>query len=208
MRRAQGAEGCRVVPRACEPENAAELAGFRPGRFLTGKRFAGRVKKRNKTENMFLFLEDGLSMHSFFFTRPFLPIWIGQAAAGMSGSFATFVQSWLMYELTGSKLAMGSLWLVFMLPGVLVQLVSGPCLDRWDPKRVMIAVQWSRAAIFLLPFGMLALDALEVWHLCLTTIVAGMTEQLFRPAGMAYVAGTFPGEKLARSIRSWKGPCS
>lgn len=147
-------------------------------------------------------------MHSFFFTRPFLPIWIGQAAAGMGGSFATFVQSWLMYELTGSKLAMGSLWLVFMLPGVLVQLVSGPCLDRWDPKRVMIAVQWSRAAIFLLPFGMLALDALEVWHLCLTTIVAGMTEQLFRPAGMAYVAGTFPGEKLARSIRSWKGPCS
>lgn len=116
----------------------------------------------------------------------------------MGGSFATFVQSWLMYELTGSKLAMGSLWLVFMLPGVLVKLVSGPCLDRWDPKRLMIAVQWSRAAIFLLPFGMLALHALEVWHLCLTTIVAGMTEQLFRPDGMAYVAGTFPGEKMAR----------
>ncbi len=67
MRRAQGAEGCRVVPRACEPENAAELAGFRPGRFLIGVRFCGKgVKKRNKTENMFLFLEAGLSMHSFF----------------------------------------------------------------------------------------------------------------------------------------------
>lgn len=137
-------------------------------------------------------------MHSLLLKRSFFPIWIGQAAAGMGGSFATFVQSWLMYELTGSKLAMGSLWLVFMLPGILVQLVSGPYLDRWDPKWVMIAVQWLRAAIFLLPFGMLALDALETWHLYLATVVTGMTEHLFRPAGMAYVAGAFPAEKLTK----------
>ncbi|PRX38523.1 putative MFS family arabinose efflux permease [Planifilum fimeticola] len=137
-------------------------------------------------------------MPSLLLKRSFFPIWIGQAVAGTGGSFATFVQSWLMYELTGSKLAMGSLWLVFMLPGILVQLVSGPYLDRWEPKRVMIAVQWSRAAIFLLPFGMLTMDALEAWHLYLTTVVTGMTEHLFRPAGMAYVAGAFPAEKLAR----------
>ena len=155
---------------------------------------------------MFLFLEDRavdafLLFHTAFSSDLDRP----GGRPGMGGSFATFVQSWLMYELTGSKLAMGSLWLVFMLPGVLVQLVSGPCLDRWDPKRVRFAVQWSRAAIFLRDAGA---GCGGVWHLCLTTIVAGMTEQLFRPAGMAYVAGTFPGEKLARSIRSWKGPCS
>ncbi|MCS1352352.1 MFS transporter [Mechercharimyces sp. CAU 1602] len=123
----------------------------------------------------------------------------GQALSGLGGTFSTFIQSWLLYELTGSKIAMGSLWLYFMLPGIIIQIFSGPYLDRWDLRKVMIACQWIRAGAFLVPATMLYMGELHSIHLYMAAIVSGMMEPLFRPASMSYVSRVVAKEQLVKA---------
>jgi MFS family permease len=128
--------------------------------------------------------------------RKFTFLWLGQTASGLGGTFSGFIMSWLVYEMTGSLVAMGSIWVTFMLPGLLIQLWSGPYLDRWDRKVVMIFSEWVRAFAFLLPGIMFALGLLEVWHLYVTALIVGIAGPLFRTCSMAYVAGILPKDHL------------
>ena len=105
-------------------------------------------------------------MKELFTDRKFVFLWLAQAASGLGSTFATFAVSWLVYEMTGSKMAMGRIWITFMLPNIVIQMFAGPYLDRWDRKKVMIFSEWFRAVIFLIPAILLPLDVLESWLLC------------------------------------------
>ena len=61
--------------------------------------------------------------------RSFLLVWMAQAASGLGGMFAMFIEAWLVYSITGSELAMGGLVMAFMTASLTVQLggaVFGP----------------------------------------------------------------------------------
>jgi MFS family permease len=131
--------------------------------------------------------------------RAFVFLWLGQGASGLGGTFVAFIMSWLVYEMTGSLVAMGSMWIAFMLPSLIVQLWSGPYLDRWDRKTVMIYSEWLRAFAFLIPAIMFSLGLLQVWHLFAAAIISGIAEPLFRPASMAYMAGILPKDHLQKA---------
>lgn len=128
--------------------------------------------------------------------RAFIFLWLGQAAAGLGGTFSTFIMSWLVYELTGSLVAMSSTWVAMFTPSLMVQLWSGPYLDRWNRKKVMVVSEWLRAAAFLIPTVLLAAGQLQVWHLYLTAVIIGIAEPLFRPSSMAIVAEILPKDRL------------
>jgi MFS family permease len=135
-------------------------------------------------------------MTELFRNRAFIFLWLGQAASGLGGTFATFIMSWLVYELTGSLVAMGSIWVATMVPGLITQLWSGPYLDRWNRKKVMIFSEWMRAVAFLIPAIMFTIGDLQVWHLYLTAVIIGVAEPLFRPSSMAFVAEILPKDRL------------
>lgn len=137
-------------------------------------------------------------MKILFKNRSFVVVWLSQAASGFGHTFSVFIISWLVYDLTGSKLDMGGIWVAFMLPNIIVQILIGPFLDRWNRRLAMVFSQWIRAAAFLAPAVLYPTGLIEVWHLYLVTIVSGLAEPLFRPAGMAFVAEILPREQLMR----------
>lgn len=137
-------------------------------------------------------------MKELFLDRKFVFLWLALAASGLGSTFATFSISWLVYDMTGSKMAMGSIWLSFMLPNIMIQMFAGPYLDRWDRKRVMIFSEWFRAAVFLIPIILLPLGLLQSWHLYLVSVAIGLAQPLFYPASMAYVADILPKDKLTK----------
>lgn len=137
-------------------------------------------------------------MKELFLDRKFVFLWLAQAASGLGSTFATFSISWLVYDMTGSKMAMGSIWLAFMLPNIIIQMFAGPYLDRWDRKKVMIFSEWFRGAVFLIPALLLPLGLLESWHLYVVSIAIGLAQPLFYPASMAYVADILPKENLTK----------
>lgn len=130
--------------------------------------------------------------------RKFMFLWLAQGASGLGSTFATFALSWLVYKMTGSKVAMGSIWVVFMLPNMVIQMFAGPYLDRWDRKKVMVFSEWFRAAAFIVPTILMPMDLLETWHLYLVSIAIGIAQPLFYPASMAYVADILPKDNLIK----------
>jgi MFS family permease len=137
-------------------------------------------------------------MKDLFKNRQFVFLWLAQSASGLGSTFAEFALSWLVYKMTGSKLAMGSIWVAFMLPNIIIQMFAGPFLDRWDRKKVMIFSEWFRAAAFLVPAILYPMNLLETWHLYAVSIVIGIAQPLFYPSSMAYVADILPKDNLMK----------
>ncbi|SDZ64299.1 Predicted arabinose efflux permease, MFS family [Evansella caseinilytica] len=137
-------------------------------------------------------------MKTLFFQRSFLFLWIAQSASGLGGTFAAFIMSWLVYDISGSKIAMSMIWICFMVPSLLTNLLAGPYIDRLQYKTVMIVSEWMRALAFFVPGMLLYIGQLPLTMLFLAAIVTGFAEPLFRPASMAYVAQILPKEVLQR----------
>ncbi|OZS76923.1 MFS transporter [Tetzosporium hominis] len=117
--------------------------------------------------------------------RSFLAVWIGNGASELGGAFGTFCNSILVYQLTGSGIALGSMWVLYYVPSLLLQLVIGPFIDRWSKKEIMIFSQWTRALLFLILLGLLFTNELEVWHIYGVQLVIGLSTPLYVPANQA-----------------------
>ena len=130
--------------------------------------------------------------------RRFLLVWLAQTASGLGGIFAMFIEAWLVYSITGSKMAMSGLFIAYMFSSLIVQLWAGPYLDRWDRRLVMALTQWSRAAGYLVPTVMYLLDSLALWHLYLVVLIGGAADPLFRSSSMAYLPDLLPEKRLVK----------
>jgi MFS family permease len=95
---------------------------------------------------------------------------------------------------TNSGLWVGAVLVVEILPTILVGLTLGPLLDRLERRRLMVAADLLRAAVFAtLPF---ATSAAEIVALAL---VAGLATGFFRPAVYAGVPNLVPESQLGNA---------
>lgn len=123
-------------------------------------------------------------------------MWIGSAISELGGSFGTFCNSILVYQLTGSKTALGSMWLLYLIPSLLLQLMIGPYIDKWSRKWIMILSQWARGFAFLLPLIMLSANNIEVWHVYVVQMIVGLITPLYVPASQAITPTIVNKEQL------------
>ncbi|KZD26176.1 MULTISPECIES: MFS transporter [Bacillus cereus group] len=135
-------------------------------------------------------LKNVLRNRSFFF------MWIGSAISELGGGFGTLCNSILVYELTESEMALSSMWLLYFIPSLILQLLSGPFIDKWSRKWIMIFSQWIRASVFLLPLVMLVSGSIEVWHIYVVQIVVGLITPLYTPASQAITPSIVRKEQL------------
>ncbi|QWI50032.1 MFS transporter [Bacillus mycoides] len=135
-------------------------------------------------------------MKSVLKKRSFFFMWIGSAISELGGAFGTLCNSILVYELTGSKTALSSMWLLYFIPSLILQLISGPYIDKWSRKWIMIFSQWMRASVFLLPLVMLVTNSVEVWHIYVVQIIIGLITPLYTPASQAITPSIVSKEQL------------
>ncbi|MBJ7996937.1 MFS transporter [Bacillus mycoides] len=128
--------------------------------------------------------------------RSFFYMWMGSAISELGGAFGTLCNSILVYELTGSKTALSSMWLLYFIPSLILQLISGPFIDKWSRKWIMIFSQWIRASVFLLPLVMLVTSSIEVWHVYVVQIIIGLITPLYTPASQAITPSIVSKEQL------------
>lgn len=135
-------------------------------------------------------------MKSVLKNRSFFYMWIGSVISELGGAFGTLCNSILVYELTGSKTALSSMWLLYLIPSLILQLISGPFIDKWSRKWIMIFSQWMRASVFLLPLAMLVTSSIEVWHIYVVQIIVGLITPLYTPASQAITPSIVSKEQL------------
>ncbi len=112
--------------------------------------------------------------------RNFALLWAG-GLISMLGDWMLFVGLPLfVYQLTGSTLATGGMFMARLLPSLLLGSVAGVFADRWDRRRLMIV------ANLLLALGLLPLLAVRsadrLWIVYLVSFWEASVAQFFRPA--------------------------
>jgi DHA3 family macrolide efflux protein-like MFS transporter len=98
------------------------------------------------------------SPFAIFRNRNFRLMWIGQLVTEMGTSLTSLAASIYVYKVTGSALNVGLMMMASAAPSLVVGLIAGVFVDRYDRKRIMIAADLIRMALivsipFLLPSG-------------------------------------------------------
>lgn len=99
---------------------------------------------------------------------------------------------WLVYDKTGSALALGLIGLAAFLPALLLALLAGAAADRFDRRRIVTICY----ALIALADGGLLLLALSpgapVWPIYALTVLVGAGRSFANPASQALVPNLVP----------------
>lgn len=126
----------------------------------------------------------------------FRALWRGQAFALLGAEFHLISLAWLALDLTGSGLALGSVLVVGLLPGIAFTLLGGVAADRLDFRLVMVIGNGLRAAVVISFAVLVARDAVHLWHLYLVGVVLGTITSFYQPAFYTSVPKLCAGELL------------
>ncbi len=114
--------------------------------------------------------------------RNFTFLWIGQAVSHFGNTCFSIGNVWLVMELTGSTVAMGSVLALGFIPNVIFSLIGGGFADRYNRKKIMIISDITRGiAVLTIPI-LLILGREEVYPIYLVTFFIAIMANFFNPA--------------------------
>ena len=117
-------------------------------------------------------------------------LWFGGFVSQL-GDFVLFVGLPIeIFRRTNSTLATGAMVLAFLVPSILLGSVAGVYVDRWDRRRLMVAVNLLQATA-LLP--LLLVDQLGLWVVYAVLVVESSLSQLIGPAQVALMPSLLSG---------------
>jgi MFS family permease len=120
--------------------------------------------------------------------RDFRWFWLARLSASASMEMGGVAQGWLVYQLTGSALALGWVSSARSIARLLLSLYGGAIADRLQKRQVLI---WARAALLanVVVLAILILTGVvQVWHIVAYSFVSGVISALMMPAQKAYLA--------------------
>jgi len=117
--------------------------------------------------------------------RNFFLLWLGQLISIIGDWVLVIALPFYTYNLTGSALASGGMFIVSTLPRLLLGSVAGVFVDRWDRKRTMIAADFLRVLLTLMLFLVRSRDLL--WLIYASAFLESVVSQFFNPAKSAVI---------------------
>ena len=130
--------------------------------------------------------------------KRFYTIWIGQAFSMVGSALVRFALIWWLTEETKSPVVLTTATIASMLPMILLAPFSGPLVDRWNRRWVMVIAD---AMIAILTAGLAVLYALgiaEVWHVYTILFLRAFGDGFQSPAMQASTSLMVPRNQLAR----------
>ena len=109
-------------------------------------------------------------------------------------------QGWLVYQLTGSKVLLGTVAAVGSLPMLLFSLWGGSVADR-HPKRTVVF--FTQTAMMILAFGFAALvgsGRIQPWHILVLAAMGGVAMAFDMPARQAFMVEMTSREHLMNAV--------
>src|ERR1700693_3464892 len=117
-----------------------------------------------------------------FRSSAFRKLWVSLTFSLLGDVFSYVAMAWLVLQLTGSSLALGSVLLVQAVPRGLLMLVGGALVDRLSARFVMLASIGLRVAV-VTPIAVLVLTgAIQMWEVYVASAGLGVVGALFMPA--------------------------
>jgi DHA3 family macrolide efflux protein-like MFS transporter len=127
--------------------------------------------------------------------RNFSLMWTGQLVSTIGSALTSLAASIMVYRQTGgSALSVGLMLMATAAPSLLVGLVAGVFVDRFDRKRIMMIADLLRAVlVFMIPF----LANTNIVWLYVIVVLTSAVGQFFDPAYESVLPEVAPDEELA-----------
>ena len=142
--------------------------------------------------------------------RPFALLWSGQTISGLGDRFYQVALAWWVLEKTGSAVVMGTVLICSDVPMLVLLLLGGALVDRWPRLPLMMISDLVRGLAVGLMAALAFVNALQVWHIYVISLIFGIVDAFFQPAYRASVPEIVPVDHLpsANSLTSLSGEIS
>ncbi|MCB9450267.1 MAG: MFS transporter [Anaerolineaceae bacterium] len=112
-------------------------------------------------------------------------LWLGESISLFGDQFYLVALPWLVLQLTGSALAVGTILATAGIPRALLMLVGGVFTDRMSPRAIMIFSNAARIVITGILAFLVMTQSTQVWMLYILSFAFGVVDAFFHPAYMA-----------------------
>lgn len=125
-------------------------------------------------------------------------IYIGGQSISLVGTWMQqTAQAWVVWQLSGSTAALGTIALVSQLPFFILGPWAGSLADRLNRRRVLIGTQTVAMLLaFILAF-LVTTHLVQLWHVYLLALLLGIVSALDLPAQQAFI-GDISGKELVQ----------
>src|SRR5690349_5110798 len=94
--------------------------------------------------------------------RNFRLLWIGEGISLLGDQFYMIALPWLVLQLTGNALALGTVLALEGVPRALFMLIGGALVDRFSPRTVMIFSNFARLVLVAVLSALVLTDNIGV----------------------------------------------
>lgn len=129
----------------------------------------------------------------------FRRLWAGSAISLAGDQFYLVALPWVVLQLTGSAVAMGTILMTAAVPRAVLMLMGGALTDRLSARRILMATATARAAVVGAVGALLWFDALAVWHLYALGFAFGVADAFAMPAGSSLMPTLVARDQLVRA---------
>ena len=126
--------------------------------------------------------------------------WLGQIGSLVGAWMQSVALPWLVLQLGGSALQLGLVMACLFGPSMIVAPLGGVLADRVDKRLTLIVVNAvamvQATAMFVLVFS----GVVEIWHVYVLAVVAGIVGAIEMPVRQAFVAELVPRRDLVSAV--------
>ncbi len=129
-------------------------------------------------------------------SRNFRLLWIGEVVSVLGDQFTLIALPWLVLQLTGDALAMGTVLALAGVPRAIFMLLGGALTDRFSPRTTMIASNSLRLLLVASMAILILSGSIELWMLYAFALFFGLADAFYYPAIGTIVPMVVPEKRL------------
>jgi MFS family permease len=132
--------------------------------------------------------------------RNFRLFWFGQLISLIGTWMQNVGQAWLVLELTHSSLKLGIVSALQFLPMLFLSLPSGPFIDYFDRRKIIIWTQFGLMTLALVLSVLVWTGTVQYWHVVVLATLLGIVNTIDMPARQAFIIDLVGKEDLMNAI--------
>jgi MFS family permease len=132
--------------------------------------------------------------------REYRLLWIGNLGNAGIMWMEIVARNWLVWQITGSLLAIGMINFIRWLPSMALAIPAGVITDRVDRRMLLLGAQAFILGLYIVLALIAAADALRLWHLYVIFTLLGTASTFSQPARQSLIAQSVPREELTNAL--------
>jgi len=136
--------------------------------------------------------------------RSFVLWWIGATTSLLGDQFYLVALPWVVLQLTGSAVAMGTVAMCAGIPRAVLMLMGGAITDRISARKVLMVAASARAVLVAAIGILLWLHELQLWHLFVLASAFGVADAFALPSAGPLMRSLVPPEQLPAANSVWQ----